>query len=187
MPHLWCNYWVDRADAAVTYEDQVIVQSLFLRCIRKVWSISRAPASVVARTALMSLMLLDIEDGNFQQRPFQEHHLVKGAHRLANIPFYEWFIATRDELVRLVVDNSRREELSRGAVGLLPKATVNTPQETPGGGPRARYTPHQRPQPDTVVVFLTRPLGPSPRPARVTRWTRMSSRPSDLQNGSCGN
>lgn len=111
MSQLWCDYWVDKADGAVMYENQVIIKSLFFQCIRKVWSLFRAPAAVMARAAPQALMLLDMEDGNMRQCPFRDH-LVKGVHQLATLPLYESFIRARDELVRLTAGESRRGILS---------------------------------------------------------------------------
>lgn len=104
----WCERWAARMDEAAYYEDQMIVRSLFLRSIRTLHHLERAPTRHSAFTD--AFMLLDIEDGRTRTLPSDEEG-NKSIERVRRLPNTKPLVDAEEELARLARDDAGRDLL----------------------------------------------------------------------------
>ncbi|TRX93202.1 hypothetical protein FHL15_005781 [Xylaria flabelliformis] len=80
--HQWCRHWEGRVDAVLNFEEQVIVQSLFVQSLRRLVSFDSTPAA-------RSYMLLDMDEAELQpERTFAEEEMSKLRQALETVTYY---------------------------------------------------------------------------------------------------
>lgn len=102
----WCKFWVEKMDGARHYRDQVILQSLFIQSIRRLYSLSRSADAGWADI----YMLLDMEDNT--PRTLDAESRVRIS-RLQQVPSYRPLMDAKAQLLDLARDQSRRDHLRR--------------------------------------------------------------------------
>lgn len=104
---LWRKHWVDRLGRARSYQEQGIVQPLFLQSSHRLHSLFR---SASLSHLVPSLMLLDIEDGSTREADPSRAQAVA---RLRTVDCYRPAIEAGEQLLALAAAASR--ELVRTA------------------------------------------------------------------------
>ncbi|KAG6354894.1 hypothetical protein INS49_003975 [Diaporthe citri] len=124
---MWCEHWASRMDTVTTYEEQLIIRSLFLQSLCRLMSLSRSciPGLSTAETAADAYILLDIEDAGLKARVPDPD----ATQRLSNLPPFIAFSAVSNDLCRIAGSRSHLVDLivKRQAVffhGLLKHSTL---------------------------------------------------------------
>lgn len=124
---MWCEHWASRMNTVTTYEEQLIIRSLFLQSLCRLMSLSKSciPGLSTAETAADAYMLLDIEDAGLKGREPDPD----ATQRLSNLPPFIAFSAVSNDLCRIAGNHSHLVDLiiKRQAVffhGLLKHPTL---------------------------------------------------------------
>lgn len=96
----WCQSWADRIGSASHFQDQVLLQSLFVQSLYRVHSLSNVAAE---DTMLEPLMLLDVEDGKPRELTEAEKKSIR---RLEKSPIYKPFLNAKTELIKAARDKT---------------------------------------------------------------------------------
>lgn len=124
---MWCKYWQGRLDHADSYQEQVIVQSLFLQSLRRLYSLHGASLPTVQSIAALQhaednnkikapihhlYMLVDIDDGE-PWPPLEDGLSQKASESLHALPAYKILSDATARLQRLVgaTPGSRESEV----------------------------------------------------------------------------
>lgn len=107
--HPWCRYWERRIEEAGSYQEQLLVQSLFLQSLRRLRDLSTATISSVSAVAQSEVpmdelyMVLDMDDG--ERRPPVPEELEQATLDFFNAnPPYAALKAADTHLLSLVKD-----------------------------------------------------------------------------------